>query len=1177
MIDLVTYRFRVGVFSGNAYAKSIKHQNRRRGTGSSIFDYLDNCIDSSFLFYMFYVIFICHFSLIIITHVGVGGLAFSRVTYDCRVFVPTYPVPNMCRCFTVYFFLHLANMYYLRNNYSFDGLYNFCQISIHKNLNCIFTGRTGNTLTGCIIWLFLMNGLLIVLVNPGIVNPGPSPIGDRVRSGNKLNVYFQNVQGLIPFGELNNAHPMLDTTKCLEVSTYLNVAKIDIAILNETWFKSSIADSEFLHPDRYKIFRSDRSKKTHPPDPSNPTRFRRNGGGVMIAVRANLDLTSKEVRLKDGAEILAVEFKTSTGIKFVICTCYRVGTLGSANHDKIIESLRTLLRRRGLSKVFILGDFNLSGVSWSTLAGSCPIEQSFVESFVDLGLQQCVLTPTHCKGKTLDLLLTNSVSNINDLMVGERDSACKSDHFPINFKINVKVNRKKPVRRMCYNFKNVNWERLNHELRHTDWDALLNGTEPEIGWEKFKDKLFNVTDKFVKKCSVKTDGQDPWFDSECYDAWRKKKRLHKVRHKSDRAEIAFTLARKNFKTVVAQKMRETLNESDDSALITKKFWSYVKSKTASQRIPEFVSHKGTVRNCPEEQANLFNDFFFEQFSEASTYDIDIDYSNDWRFDIEFDHRRVRKILSNINANKAYGPDGIHGKLLKNCAVGLAYPISLLFHSCYNIGTLPREWKLGHIVPIFKKGDKHEVSNYRPISLTCLITKVLERIIRDELLALTNGMINDKQHGFRAERSCATNLVGLCDSLALSLNDNIRTDVIYFDFAKAFDSVNHDLILLKLKNKFGIDGRLLKFVTDYLRDRQQQVLISGKFSSMRNAQSGVPQGSILGPLLFIMFIDDISEGISPGTQLSLYADDTKIWRQIVTESDVLRLQKDIEYLHDWSLSNKMRFHPDKCKVLSVTSKISDTISLLSVLPFYNFVYSMGGISLDYVDQEKDLGVIVTSNLDWKDQCSKVLSKANQKLGMARRNCYFVQDVNRRRVLYLTLVRSLFEHCSVIWRPVTKSQISKLDGLQKRAIKWILHEEYMSYSPSTYIQKCRQLKIMPIEDRFDFLDLIFFFKIVKQHIPVILPSYLQPYQGHSRLRNSHMDSLCFVSSISPRASSNAFAKNFFYRTHTKWNHIPLDIREIESITDFKSKLSTYMWGKIIPMDSDSELDHSIETVP
>ena len=1171
MIDLITYRFRVGVFNGNAFAKAIKYKNHRRGTGG-IFDFLDDCIDSSFLFYIFYALFICHFSLIIITHSGVNGLAFSRVTYDCRAFVPTYPTPNLCRCFSVYFYLHLANMFYLKNNHSFNGFYNFCRGAIIRNLNFkLFTGRTVSTIADCIIWLFMLNGILIVLVNPGIVNPGPPPLGASAGSGNNLNVYFQNVQGLIPFGELNNSHPMIDTTKVLEVSTYLNEAKIDIAILNETWFKSSIVDSEFLHPDRYKIFRSDRSTRTHPPDLSNPTRFRRNGGGVLIAVRADLELSSKEVRLKDGAEILAVEFRTSTGIKFVICTCYRVGTLGSVNHEIIIESLKTLLRRRGLNKVFIIGDFNLTGVSWSTLTGTCPIEQSFVESFVDLGLHQCVLTPTHCKGKTLDLLLTNSESNIHDLAIGEQDSVCKSDHFPMNFKINIKVNRKKPVRRLAYNFKNVNWEGLNHELRHINWDALLNGTEPEIGWTKFKEELFTATDKFVKKCSVKTDGQDPWFDSECYDAWRKKMRLHKDKHKSDRAQIAFSLARKKFKNVVAQKMRETLNETDDSALVTKKFWSYVKSKTASQRIPEFVSYKGIVRNCPEDQANLFNDFFFEQFSTASSYDIDIDYSNDWQFDIEFDQERIRKILSNINPNKAYGPDGIHGKLLKNCAAGLAYPLSLLFHSCYNIGTLPREWKLGHVVPIFKKGDKHEVSNYRPISLTCLITKVLERILKDELLALTSGLINDKQHGFRAERSCATNLVGLCDSLALSLNDNIRTDVIYFDFAKAFDSVNHDLILFKLKNMFGIDGRLLKFIADYLRDRQQQVLISGKLSSLRNAQSGVPQGSILGPLLFIMFINDISSGISPGTNLSLYADDTKIWRQIITESDALRLQKDIEYLHDWSLSNKMRFHPDKCKVLSVSGKISKNLSLLSVLPFFNFIYSMGGISLDYVDQEKDLGVIVTSNLDWKEQCSKVLSKANQKLGMSRRNCYFVQDLNRRRVLYLTLVRSQFEHCSVLWRPVTKTQIGKLECLQKRAIKWILQEEFLSYSPSTYIQKCRQLKIMPIKDRFDFLDLIFFFKIVKQHIPVNLPSYLQLFEGQSRLRNSHLDHLCFVSSITPQTSSNAFARNFFFRTHTKWNHIPLDIREVESITEFKYKLSTHMWDKIVKVDSDSESEH------
>ena len=220
------------------------------------------------------------------------------------------------------------------------------------------------------------------------------------------------------------------------------------------------------------------------------------------------------------------------------------------------------------------------------------------------------ISPTHYKGSTLDILLTSSVVRINDLRVGERDSVCKSDHFPINFKIDIKVSRKKPFKRVCYNFKNVNWDGLNHELRHTNWDTMLKCTEPEIGWKRFKDKLFEVADRYIKKAHVKTDGQDPWFDSECYDAWRTKMRLHKVKHKSDKAKLQFSLARKNFKNSVAQKMRVTLNESDDTALITKKFWSFVRSKTASQRIPEFISYKGVVRNSPEDQANLFNEFFF---------------------------------------------------------------------------------------------------------------------------------------------------------------------------------------------------------------------------------------------------------------------------------------------------------------------------------------------------------------------------------------------------------------------------------------------------------------------------------------------------------------------------------------------------------------------------------------
>ena len=1167
MIDTLVYRFRVGVYNANTNARYLKRlkSGKRPTSAGSIFDLNAGYISSSILLYLFYILFIIYMSISLLMVLDISSEACPSYNRDFRAGLPSFAF-TYNQVYPIYFIIHILNMYYIRNCFSFKGFLKFCHTCAVKNI--LVGGRIGKCLSVLVVWLFGLNIFLITVVNPGIVNPGPVNPGP----GSNLKVYFQNVQGLIPFGELKNNHPMLDITKCLELSTYLKEYKIDIAILNETWLKKSILDSEILPATQYKIFRCDRSNKAHPSDPMNPKRFRRNGGGVLIAVRNDLKVTSKEIKLGGGAEIIAVEFTTAAGLKFIVCTCYRVGTLGLVNYDKIIGSLQCLVRRRKLSKIYVLGDFNLHDVSWDALTSNIPIEQSFIDSFVDLGLAQCIKQATHQKGNILDILLTNSETSIGGLSVLDKDSICRSDHFPIIFDIKLKVFRKKPHRRVCYNFKTANWDGLNHDLCHTNWNAMLSCTEPELGWKKFKHRLFELADLHIKKSTIKTDGQDPWFDSECHDLWRKKMdQLRKAkRTKSDVDKIKFSLSRKALQKLIAQKMRDNLNEDDDSALITKKFWSYVKAKSNSHRIPEFVNYKGAVRSSPEDQANMFNEFFYEQFSDASTYDITIDYSEDSRFDVDFDHTNIRKLLAKINTNKAHGPDGIHGKLLKNCAVGLAYPLSLLFRTCYNTGSIPEEWKLGHIVPIFKKGSKHEVSNYRPISLTSLVMKTLERLIKVELLKHVHELIDDRQHGFLSKKSCTTNLVGMCDSLALSLNDNIHTDVIYFDFAKAFDSVNHDLILHKLKTKFNVDGRLLKFLKNYLKDRQQRVMVSNKLSLSKVAKSGVPQGSILGPLLFVLFINDISDGISPGTQLSLYADDTKIWRSILTSSDNNCLQKDIDYLYDWSLRNKMKFHPGKCKVLSVTGKIPET--LLSVLPFYNFVYSLGGESLDYVSSEKDLGVMVTSTFDWAEQCGKVYSKANQKLGLSRRTCHFVIDNNRRRILYLTLIRSQFEHCSVIWRPVSKTHTKRLEDLQKRAIKWILFEEYTSYTFTTYIQKCRQLNIMPLTDRFDFLDILFFYKVVKGIVPVELPPYLIRYEGNTRLRSSHLDHMCFVSSVTPRSTNNAFTRSFFFRTHTKWNHIPLSIREIDSISEFKHKLTKHMWKVIMTEVNDDVMELS-----
>ena len=1079
--------------------------------------------------------------------------------------------------FILYCLTYIA--YFLRKSHkklSLVMIYRHLRYNYPKNSNCVY-----KIFRKYVIWSASLNLILLTFSNMSILNPGPV---------NNLSVLYQNVQGLLPISELAEINPTLNLTKLHEFQAYVYSQSPDIIIINETWLKPCIHDNEIFPPEAYKIFRCDRSPDTHPPDPSNPNRYRRNGGGVLIAIKSSLDITSKRVNIKCKAEALSIELTLSNNTKICISTVYRVGTLGTENLLQLKEYYNEILRNRKLSKLYIIGDINLPDISnseWNSGLCNSPLSQAFLDLFDNLGLSQRITEPTHYLGNILDVLLTNSPQTVSEINVAGKDSVCASDHLPITCKIRANVRRKQANKRTIYNFKKADWSSLNQELAETPWYSLLSHEDVNVCWDNFKTSLESSCDKHIPRIIARDGFKPPWFDSEVFELCREKERI-RIKIKALKAkidlqdpslapvscpkivecELKFQNVRRQVKKLIRSKMYSNFSDDKSENAISKKFWSYVKSSSNSHRIPESVSYKDVHRNCSEGQAELFNKFFYEQFSSPSNYDIQINYSRSSNFDINIDVAAVEKLLNDIDPNKAPGPDKIHGKILKKCAKNLAVPLAMLFRTSYYTCIIPKDWKSANVVPVYKKGSKSSVENYRPISLTSLVMKLYERIIASELLHRVNDKLDNRQHGFVPMKSCETQLIPFSDYLAKCLNRGSRTDIIYFDFAKAFDSVNHDIILAKLKEQYNIDGLLLKFFVEYLSGRAQRVVIGNTQSSDLPVASGVPQGSILGPILFVMFINDIGSNLSPESKILLYADDTKLYKEINNEQDCLALQADIDNLVAWSSANKMRFHPSKCKVLTVTLQRNNPV---------NFTYNMSGEPLQVVESEKDLGVHITSNLSWTKHCTYLYSKACRNFGLMRRTCNFIKNVRQRRSLYLAMIRSQFEHCSSLWSPNTITMIDRLESLQKRCIKWILREEFHSYSPEIYYNRCKTLDLLPIKFRLILKDLKLFHSIVNNRSPISLPENMYFHNGSSRLRSSHLDELSIVSNIHPRITANynsreivsasslsQFSNSYFYRTMNNWNMLSHENRSISFPNTFEQAVINHLWEMARPVE-------------
>ena len=310
-------------------------------------------------------------------------------------------------------------------------------------------------------------------------------------------------------------------------------------------------------------------------------------------------------------------------------------------------------------------------------------------------------------------------------------------------------------------------------------------------------------------------------------------------------------------------------------------------------------------------------------------------------------------------------------------------------------------------------------NYRPISLLSIISKVLERCVCNRFYEHIRDSINEAQHGFLHGRSCATQLLSTLHRIGQLLDKNTQTDILFLDFAKAFDSVDHVILLRKLKD-YGIEGNLYRWFSDYLHNRTQRVVVEGAASSWSPVTSGVPQGSILGPMLFLLFINDLSDVIPESTSTGLYADDAKLYRKISTPEDCSQLQEALSCADVWSKDNNINFNSTKCKILTFSRRKT---------PFL-FEYYLGSSELKRVNDEVDLGITVTSNLSWTTHINKIKVKANRLLGLLRRTCPLLTDRSIRRTLYLSLVKSQLCYATEVWSPSQYNNKLYLEQVQRR---------------------------------------------------------------------------------------------------------------------------------------------------
>ena len=879
-------------------------------------------------------------------------------------------------------------------------------------------------------------------------------------------------------------------------------------------------------------------------------------GGVGIFTHKALhtaEISLGNLHKEGNLEVIACDIKS---INMAIFCIYRPNGHANANTREFLTNLENLLKHIKTIKdikgrhIIISGDFNLDLMNIDN-----PLVRDFTDIMVTEGFMPMITIPTRItrtSATCIDGIWSNKPEDISSSLVME-DSYI-SDHLPngIGFSVKNKTSYKTIKKRTLTEENKI---KFKESMTNVNWDEIYNTEEINEKWKK----LINTTQKILdEECPIKEmripdtikTNMAPYMTEGLLES---KNKLQKLARKASKSPNTLDQEGKSnlenfstYKTIYCKTRRiakrsfynERFAEVKHNSRNT---WelinNLIKNKTSNNDIKEIIQNGESITD-PVKISEIFNNFFASvgdtEAKNIPKNDTDpLSYLRGLPPESMFlgptDKEEILKETKKLNKKKSSGWDGIPSFILLDTLPVMTTVFTHCINDSFQKGIFPDCLKLAHVVPIHKKAERTNPTNYRPVSLLSAFSKVFEKILFNRLYKYMEPKLIDEQFGFRPKHSTSDLMIYLLEHISKLLSTDERCLILFFDLAKAFDTLDHKILLRKLE-RYGIRGIPLKLIDSYLSNRSQQVLVNGSLSSEKKMMIGVPQGSILGPLLFIIYMNDIILATNIG-KLGIYADDTTAIIGSPNKTELIDKSKNmLEDLGKWFSCNKLSLSPTKCKYALIDKKLG-TETAKSKLSIY-------GKPLTEIRSDSDttmnsfVGYLLSETLNSKEHIKKTQKKIRSGVYALRQNKNLPSFTKRN--MYFALIHSHINYASVVTIGANKSEWKPIQRLQEKAMRIITNSNYNCPVEPIY----KKLKILKVEDLIQTNSLCYAWKAFHTTLPSAILNMIDKGSERNMTIKVNIYPTQKIRNISP-----------IHHITSTWNKLPLNIRRTPTLKAFQ----------------------------